>query len=149
MEVDVSITILIAAGLMILIGLGMLALVFMRANQVNLTEKTDGKPEWMHAMPPEETVKATLADGEGVTSYDYDEGEKLAAPFAEQIEDVLKARAANDPYLKSFDLDFGTGADGGLEIWVNGEKFDGVANLPDEHLKQALLQVVKEWNSGK
>jgi hypothetical protein len=148
-EADVSITILVAAGLMILIGLGMLALVFMRSNQVNLTEKTEGKPEWMRAMPPEETVSATTADGEGVTLFDHDEGEKIAAPFAEQIEDVLKAKAANDPYLKSFDLDFGTGADGGLEVWVNGLKYDGVANLPDEHLKQLLLQAVREWNSRK
>ena len=143
--------ILIAGGLMVVVGLVMLALVFMKSNQVDLTGKTDedGKPEWMHAMPPEETVSATLADGEGVTLYDHDEGEKLAAPFAEQIEDMLKAKALSDPYLRSFNLDFGTGADGGLEIWVNGDKFDGVANLPDEQLKQALLQVVKEWNSRK
>ena len=144
-----SITILVIAGLMILIGLGALAWVFIRAHEMNLTEKTDEKPEWMHSMPPQETVNATLADGEGVTSFDYDEGEKVAAPFAEQIEDVLRAKVESDPYLKSFDIDFGTGADGGLEIWVNGEKYDGVANLPDEHLKQALLQAVKEWNGRK
>ena len=144
-----SITILVIAGLMILIGLGALAWVFRRAHEMNLTEKTDEKPEWMHSMPPQETVNATLADGEGVTSFDYDEGEKLAAPFAEQIEDMLRAKIESDPYLKSFDIDFGTAADGGLEIWVNGEKYDGVANLPDEHLKQALLQAVKEWNGRK
>ena len=144
-----SVTILIAGGVMILISLGLLAFMFFKSNQVNLTEKTEGKPEWMHAMPPEETVAATLQDGEGVALFDHDEGEKLAAPFAEQIEDVLRTKAANDPYLKSFNIDFGTSADGGLEIWVNGEKFDGVANLPDEHLKQSLLQVVKDWNSRK
>ena len=143
--------ILIAGGLMVVVGLVMLALVFMKSNQVDLTGKTDedGKPEWMHDMPPKETLEASQADGEGVTLYDHDEGEKLAAPFAEQIEDMLKAKALSDPYLRSFNLDFGTGADGGLEIWVNGDKFDGVANLPDEQLKQALLQVVKEWNSRK
>ena len=141
--------ILIAGGVMIVVALVMLALVFMRSNQVNLTGKTEGKPEWMHAMPPKETVEATMKDGEGVTLYDHDEGEKLAAPFAEQIEDVLRAKAANDPYLKTFELDFGTAADGGLEIWVNSEKYNGVANLPDEHLKQMLLQVVKEWNNRK
>lgn len=143
--------ILVAGGLMVVIGLVMLALVFMKSNQVNLTGTTDdtGKPEWMHAMPPQETLDAAQADGEGVTLYDHDEGEKLAAPFAEQIEDVLMAKAAGDPYLRSFNLDFGTGADGALEIWVNGVKYEGVANLPDEQLKQALLQVVKEWNSRK
>lgn len=141
--------ILIAGVVMILISLGLLALVFMRSNEVNLTEKTEGKPEWMHSMPPEETVVATLADGEGVTSYDYDEGEKVAAPFAEQIEDVLRARVAADPALKPYDIDFGTSEDGSLDIWVNGEKYNGVASLPFEDLKQTLLQVVKDWNSRK
>ncbi|MBL8063727.1 MAG: hypothetical protein JNK32_11940 [Anaerolineales bacterium] len=141
--------ILVAGGLLVLIGVGLLALVFLKSNQVNLTEKTDDKPEWMHAMPPEETVKATLADNEGVTLYDHDEGEKLAAPFAEQIEDVLRAKAAEDQYLKSFDIDFATAPDGSLEIWVNGTRYEGMANLPDERLKDTLLQVVKEWNSRK
>ena len=141
--------ILVAGGLMILVGLGLLAMMFIKSNQVNLTEKTEGKPEWMHAMPPEETVAATMKDGEGITLFDLDEGEKLAAPFAEQIEDVLRAKVESDPDLKSFDIDFGTDQDGGLEIWVNGEKYQGVANLPDEKLKQTLLQAVKEWNSRK
>ena len=142
-----SILILVAGGVMIVVALVMLALVFMKSNQVNLTEKTDGKPEWMHAMPPAEPVAATLKDGEGVALFDHDEGEKLAAPFAEQIEDVLRAKVESDPYLKSFNIDFGTAPDGGLEIWVNGEKYEGVANLPDEQLKKTFLQVVKEWNS--
>ena len=144
-----SIVILVAGAVMILIALGMLAMVFMKSNQVNLTEKTDGKHEWMHAMPPKETVEATMQDGEGVTLYNFDEGEKVAAPFAEQIEDVLRAKVDSDPYLKSFNVDFGTAADGGLEIWVNGEKYEGVANLPDEKLKQSLLDAVKDWNSRK
>ncbi len=144
-----SVVILILGGLMVVIALVLLAMVFIKSNQVNLTENTEGKPEWMHAMPPEETVDATTADGEGITLYDQDEGEKLAAPFAEQIEDVLRAKAASDPYLKSLDIDFGTAPDGGLEIWVNGTKYDGVANLPDEKLKQTLLAAVKDWNSRK
>jgi hypothetical protein len=149
MEADMSTFILIAGGVMVVIGVGLLAFMFMRANQVKLTERTDDKPEWMHSLPPEETVHATLADGEGVTVYDHDEGEKLAAPFAEQIEDILRAKAEKDPYLKQFDIDFGTAPDGGLEIYVNGVKYDGVANLPDEQLKQAFLDSVREWNNRK
>ncbi len=150
-EADVSMIILIVGGAMILVGLGALALVFMRAEDVNLTESDapEEKPEWMSAMPPKETVAASMADGEGVTLYDHDEGEKLAAPFAEQIEDVLRAKIENDPALKALNVDFGTAPDGGLEIWMDGEKFVGVANLPDERLKAALLQAVREWNSRK
>lgn len=144
-----SMFILVAGGVMVLTALILLAFVFMKSNQVNLLEKTDDKPEWMQSTPPEESVAAPLQDGEGVTLYDSDEGELLSTPFAEQIEDVLRAKTSSDPYLKSFDIDFGTAPDGGLEIWVNGEKYDGVANLPDERLKQTLLQVVKDWNSRK
>jgi len=141
--------ILILGGLMVLIALGLLAMVFIKSREVNLTGETEGKPEWMHVMPPEETVNAAMADGEGVTLYDHDEGEQLAAPFAEQIEDVLRAKLEQDPYLKTFQVDFGTAPDGGLDIWVNGAKYSGVANIPDDRLKQALLEAVKDWNSRK
>ncbi|GAB1469749.1 hypothetical protein MASR2M66_06260 [Chloroflexota bacterium] len=144
-----SILILVLGGLMVIIAIVLLAMVFMKSNQVDLTGKTEGKPEWMQSMPPEETVAATAADGEEITSFDLDEGEELASPFAEQVEDVLRAKAASDPYLKNFDIDFGTAPDGGLEIWVNGVKYEGVASLPDEKLKQAFLEAVKDWNSRK
>ena len=124
-------------------------MVFIKSRQVNLLEKTDDKPEWMRTTPPEETMAASKADDEGVTLYDHDEGEQLASPFAEQIEDVLRAKIANDPQLKSVNIDFGTASDGGLDIWVNGTKYSGVANIPDERLKQALLEAVKDWNSRK
>jgi hypothetical protein len=138
-------TTLIVGGIVILISVGLLALVFMKSNQVNLTGKTEGKPEWMHSMPPKETTDATRADNEGITSFDYDEGEKIAAPFAEQIEDILRAKLNSDPFNK-FDIDLGTAADGSLEIWVNGEKYESVKALPDEKLKNAFNEAVKKWN---
>ncbi|MGB8984237.1 MAG: hypothetical protein WCC12_20395, partial [Anaerolineales bacterium] len=61
-------------------------LVYRKSRQVNLTKTPAGqKPEWMHTTPPAETTAATEADGEGVTLYDYDKGESIAAPFAEQV----------------------------------------------------------------
>ena len=53
------ITTLIVGGIVILISVGLLALMFMRSNQVNLTAKTDDKPEWMRSIPPQETTEAT------------------------------------------------------------------------------------------
>lgn len=141
--------ILILGVLAVLISLVMLGMVYMKSREVNLLEKTDEKPEWMQTAPPHETIAATMADDEGVTLYDHDEGEAIAAPFAEQIEDVLRAKIANDPNFKSVEIDFGTAPDGGLDIWVNGTKYNGVANIPDERLKQALLEAVKDWNSRK
>ncbi|NJN80691.1 MAG: hypothetical protein HC797_09605 [Anaerolineales bacterium] len=141
--------IVVIGSVVVLISVVILALVFMKANQVNLTGKTDDKPEWMRTTPPDETLAATQQDGEGVTLYDFDEGEALAAPFAEQIEDILRVKLESDPVLKEFNVDLGTASDGGLDIWVNGEKFSSVDELPNEQLKQALQQAIKDWNHKK
>jgi hypothetical protein len=140
-----SITVMIVGGMAILISVVLLALVFMRSNEVNLTGRTNDKPDWMRSTPPMETVGATHAENEGVTIFDYDAGEKIAAPFAEQIEDILRAKLNSDPFNK-FNIDLGTGADGSLEIWVNGTKYESVNALPDERLKNAFHEAVTKWN---
>ena len=143
-----TITILILGGIVVLISVGLLALMFMKSNKVDLTGKADGKPEWMRSTPPKETIEATFADDEGVTIFDHDAGEKLAAPFAEQIEDILRAKLDSDPFNK-FDIDLGTAKDGSLDIWVNGKKYSSVDELPDENLKNAFQAAVQKWNQGK
>lgn len=140
-----TMTIMILGGIVVLISVGLLALMFMRSNEVNLTGKTDDKPEWMRSTPPKETMDATRTDNEGVTIFDYDAGEKIAAPFAEQIEDILRTKLNSDPFNK-FEIDLGTGADGSLEIWVNGTKYETVNEIPDEGLKNAFHEAVKKWN---
>ncbi len=139
---------LVLGGIAILISVGLLALMFMRSNEVNLTGKTEEKPEWMKSTPPKETMAATRADDEGVTLFDHDAGEKIASPFAEQIEDILRAKLESDPFNK-FEIDFGTAPDGSLEIWVNGTKYGGMDELPDEKLKAAFRNAVKEWEDRK
>ena len=44
-------TILIIGGIVVLISVGLLAWMFMKSNEVNLTGKTDDKPELMHSTP--------------------------------------------------------------------------------------------------
>jgi hypothetical protein len=139
-----AITTLILGAVVVLVLVGVLALVFMRSNEVQLTGKTEGKPEWMKSTPPKETVAATRADDEGVTLYNHDEGERLAAPFAEQIEDILRAKLDSDPFNK-FKIDLGTGKDGSLEIWVDGKMYASVDELPDERLKKAFREAVEKW----
>jgi hypothetical protein len=141
-------TTMILGGVVILVLVGIIAFMFIKANDVNLTGKTNDKPEWMHSMPPQETINATLADNEGITSFDYDAGEKLAAPFAEQIEDILRAKLESDPFNK-FNIDLGTAKDGSLDIWVNGKKYASVDELPDEGLKRAFQDAVAKWNNSK
>jgi hypothetical protein len=139
---------MLLGGVVILILVGVIAFMFVKSNEVNLTGKTNDKPEWMHSMPPQETIDATLADNEGITSFDYDAGEKLAAPFAEQIEDILRAKLDSDPFNK-FNIDLGTAKDGSLDIWVNGKKYASVDELPDEGLKRAFRDAVTKWNNSK
>lgn len=137
------------AGIVIGASVVLLALMFMRANQINLTGKTDDKPEWMKSNPPKETLAATQADGEGVALFDYDQGEKVASAFAEQIEDILSAKLEAHPNLKKYKIDIGTSEELGLEYWVNGEKYSSIDSLPNEELKQVFRETVKDWESRK
>ena len=141
-----SLTALIIVGAALLLIIALLIPVFRSSNKVDLTSPTNEKPEWMRDMPPAETVAATMKEGKGITIYDYDEGEKLASPFAEQIEDIFRARIQADPELAKYNIDFGTDADHTLEIWVNAKKYKKISELPDERLKAVIRQAIKNWN---
>ena len=145
---SIMVIVIVLGAIVILISVGLLAWMFIKSNKVQLTGKTDDKPEWMHSTPPSETIAATRADDEGVTLFDHDAGERLASPFAEQIEDILRAKLESDPFNK-FEIDLGTGKDGSLEIWVNGKMYAGVDEIPDAGLKQAFREAVKKWESAK
>lgn len=75
----------------------------------------------------------------------HDPGERVAAPFAEQIEDILRAILSADPALAALDVDLGTAPDGGLEIWVNGERHTDIDLIPDERLRQTIRQAIEKW----
>ena len=137
---------LVIAGFAGLIVVLVVAFVFWRANNVNLTETGDEKPDWMRHTPPEQTISATRADGEGVQVFNYDPEEKLASPFAEQIEDILQSLLREHPELNQYQVDLGTAPDGGLEIWVNGQKYLNIADLPDAGLRNVFQQAIEAWN---
>lgn len=140
--------VLVVGGIGILVILALVVLYFARSRTINLTrpESLDEKPEWMRTTPPSETIAATQADGEGITVFDQDPGEALAAPFAEQIEDILNAKLLADPALSSMAVDLGTGPEGELEIIVNGETYTNIAQIPNEQLRQALREAVEVWS---
>ncbi len=145
MGVPVIVWILGGAGVLIIAAIvGWLVL---QSRRVNLTgsESPDQKPEWMRTTPPPETRAATQADGQGVAVYDYDAGEHVAAPFAEQIEDIARAFMNADPALAAMDVDLGTTPEGGLEIWVNGERYTDLSQLPSERLRQVFQQAIERW----
>ncbi len=143
---NLLIWLVLGVGLFLVTAAVLVFLLWRRSRDVNLTETSPGeRPEWMREEPPEETLAATEADGEGVTLYDRDAGEKLAAPFAEQIEDIVHDRIAKDPTLAHYAVDFGTAPDGTLEIWVDGERYIDVANVPNPQLREVIRQATESW----
>ena len=140
-----TLTMIIVAAVAVLVVIVFLIPVLQRSNKVELTKPSDTKPEWMRDMPPAETVAKTLADGEGITVFDYEHGERLAAPFAEQIEDIVRAKMQADPELAESKIDFGTDKDHTLEIWVNGKKYKSISDLPDERLKKIMREAVQRF----
>lgn len=141
-------TLIVVGVIAIIIAIVFLVPVFIKARKVNLTETSDEKPEWMRSTPPAETQAATKAEGKGVTLFDHDAGEKLAAPFAEQIEDIIRAKLEADADLNQFQIDLGTAPDGGLEIWVNNQMYPDIESLPDERLQQIFKDAIKQWDRG-
>lgn len=134
-----------AIGIVVIIVV--LMLYFMRSRKVNLTQTTspDEKPVWMQTMPPPETIAATQADGEGITSFDHDPGEAIAAPFAEQIEDIINAKLQADPTLSSYVVDLGTSPEGELTIDINGTIYTSIEDIPNEQLRQTLRAAIDKW----
>ena len=138
---------LILGGIALVVVLALFLAVWVRSRKVNLTDSGEEQPEWMREPLPPETIAATKNNPQSDTaSFNREAGERLAAPFAEQIEDILHAKLDNDPYLKQFEVDLGTSPDGSLEIWVNGQLYNEVESLPDKRLKQAFRQAVDQWN---
>jgi len=133
-------------GVALIVVIVIFAVMFRESNKVNLTGNTEDKPTWMRETPPAETLGALLQEGKKVTVFDYDEGERLAAPFTEQIEDIFRVKIEADPDLDHYQVDLGSASDGTLEIWVNDKKYTNVNDLPDNRLKQAFRDAVVKWN---
>lgn len=139
----IIVTIVVVAVIMLAIWV----LLLWRSRRVNLTRTPAGeKPDWMRTTPPPETQAATEADGEGTTLYDYDKGEEIAAPFVEQIEDILRSQMSTDSYLRSYDVDFGTGPDGSLQIIVGDQRYTDVEQIPDLRLRAAIDRAIATYN---
>jgi hypothetical protein len=132
-------------GIILIIVIVVFIFLFRNARKANLTGNTEDKPAWMRETPPAETLGALMKDGKKVSVYDYDEGEKLASPFTEQIEDIFRAKIEADPNLNHYQVDLGSAPDGTLEIWVNDKKYTDVNDLPDEGLKKAFRESVAKW----
>jgi hypothetical protein len=92
--------------------------------------------------------EATMSDENMELTKDarYEDVERPSALVSEQIEEMAKRRLMQYPDLASTKLDFGTASDGTIDIWVNGEPFDDVENIPDDRIRAAIKAAVEEFN---
>lgn len=143
-------SILVVGGLAVLVVIGVAVWLLAQGRQFKLTEtSTDQKPDWMRTAPPAETLEALKAEGKNAAVFNHDAGEHLAAPFAEQIEDIVRARLATDPELSAVKIDFGTGPDGGLEISVDGQHYAGFEAIPSPRLKALVQDAIAAYNQSR
>jgi hypothetical protein len=77
-----------------------------------------------------------------------DRDEFQATPIAEAIEERVRQKVAEDPSLGELDVDFGTGPNGELEIWVNAERYTAIDQVPHKGLQDAIRQAVEDYNQG-
>lgn len=112
---------------LVLVGLGLLAIAVIYSTRKREIEQEAWSPF------PDRGIR--MADEE-----------RMASPISEEIEDIVRVRMRQDPALKSVDLDFGTAADGTLEIWLDGERYGGVDDLPDPRIRDLIRDAVTEYN---
>jgi hypothetical protein len=66
--------------------------------------------------------------------------------ISEQIEEMVKMDLAQYPDLSDVSIDFGTGEDGGLEIWIDGERYSEVSAVPDDRIRASVEKAVNSFN---
>jgi hypothetical protein len=77
------------------------------------------------------------------------EGEEIASPAAETIESLAQQNLGKFPELSEVQLDFGTAPGGGLEIWINAERYGSIEAIPDDRIRQAIAEAVEAFNRGQ
>jgi hypothetical protein len=95
------------------------------------------------AQQDEAEIHARMA---GITDATLETGERQASMISEQIEEMVKMDLAQYPDLSDVSLDFGTGEDGGLEIWLDGERYSEVSAVPDDRIRVSIEKAVNSFN---
>ena len=81
-----------------------------------------------------------------VEDLSLEKGERQGSLVTEQIEEMVKHKLAAYPDLGGVRLDFGTAADGGLEIWFGDVRYGSVDQIPDARVREAVAEAVASFN---
>ncbi len=147
MALSLDIILLLVLGFLLLLALLWKWSHRVKKADIDGTEAGLEKPDWIQSNVPAETLAQLEEDGEPYQLFDLDPGEKLASPFVEQIEDIIKVRLKQDPELAKLDVDLGTGIDGMLDIWIDGQLFTDVNEISDPRVQEVFRSAVAQWNS--
>jgi hypothetical protein len=75
-----------------------------------------------------------------------DKGERKATVISEQIEEQVKGILQAQGKLLDRKIDFATGPDGSLEIWIEDVCYKEVDEIPDEDIRAAVEKAVTDFN---
>ncbi len=96
---------------------------------------------------------AQVESGEGppeslsaVSEAKIEADELPASLVGEQIEEMVKQRLASYPDLADVKLDFATGSDESLVIWVNDQSYTDMDQIPDDRIRAAISEAVETFN---
>jgi hypothetical protein len=83
---------------------------------------------------------------DAVSEAKFEPNEKAASLVSEQIEEMVKQRLAAYPDLANVKLDFATGTDKSLEVWVNDQNYADIDQIPDDRIRSAISEAVESFN---
>lgn len=75
-----------------------------------------------------------------------EKGERPATIISEQIEEQVREILKAQGKMLDRQIDFASGADGSLEIWIEGVCYKEVDQIPDEDIRATVKQAVAEFN---
>lgn len=90
------------------------------------------------------TFQAALPEDDPLVTPD----EFQATPIAEAVEERVRQKVAESPELADMDVDFGSGPNGELEIWVDSERYTSIEEIPHDGLKSLIREAVEAYNKG-
>ncbi len=116
----------------LLIGIVILAVIWAIAvrRKTAQVESGEGPPESLSA----------------VSEAKIEADELPASLVGEQIEEMVKQRLASYPDLADVKLDFATGPDESLVIWVNDQSYTDMDRIPDDRMRAASSETVETFN---
>jgi|GEM_PF-3000731 len=135
--------------LIVLIAVALMVLMIRVSTRWRLGDRPPAPPESLDVF--DKRLRSTqipdrLSEASPIASIKFDPDEFRASPISEQIEGMVKLRLQSYPDLSQVDLDFGTAMDDSLDIWIDGERYQAVEDIPDARIRKAIADAVNAFN---